>query len=49
MFRRKIGSIYGLRISKIDINKHIQEIYGVNVFAEIISKSKDKITYLVKE
>ena len=36
-------------MSTRDINKHIQEIYGVDVSAEMVSKITDKIIPLVEE
>ena len=45
----KVISMYGLGMSTRDINKHIQEIYGVDVSAEMVSKITDKIIPLVEE
>ena len=45
----KVISMYGLGMSTRDINKHIQEIYGVDVSAEMVSKFTDKIIPLVEE
>ncbi len=45
----KVISMYGLGMSTRDINKHIQEIYGVDVSAEMVSKITDKIIPLIEE
>ncbi|MCF2624995.1 IS256 family transposase [Fusobacterium perfoetens] len=45
----KVISMYGLGMSTRDINKHIQEIYGVDVSAEMVSKITDKIIPLSEE
>lgn len=45
----KVISMYGLEMTTRDINKHIQEIYGVDVSAEMISKITDKIIPLVEQ
>lgn len=45
----KVISMYGLGMSTRDINKHIQEIYGVDISAEMVSKITDKIIPLVEE
>lgn len=45
----KVISMYGLGMSTRDINKHIQEIYGVDVSAELVSKITDKIIPLIEE
>ena len=36
-------------MSTREINKHIQEIYGVDVSAEMVSKITDKIIPLIEE
>lgn len=36
-------------MSTRDINKHIQEIYGVDISAEMVSKITDKIIPLIEE
>lgn len=41
--------MYGLGMFTRDINNHIQEIYGVDVSAEMVSKITDKIIPLVEE
>ena len=45
----KVISMYGLGMTTRDINKHIQDIYGVEVSAEMVSKITDKIIPLVEE
>lgn len=45
----KVISMYGLGMSTRDINKHIQDIYGVDVSAEMVSKITDKIVPLIEE
>ena len=45
----KVISMYGLGMSTRDINKHIQEIYGVDISAEMVSKITDKIIPLIEE
>lgn len=45
----KVISMYGLGVSTRDINKHIQEIYGVDISAEMVSKITDKIIPLIEE
>lgn len=45
----KVISMYGLGMSTRDINKHIQEIYGIDVSAEMVSKITDKIIPLIEE
>lgn len=45
----KVISMYGLGMSTRDINKHIQEICGVDVSAEMVSKITDKIIPLIEE
>ena len=41
--------MYGRGISTRDINTHMQEIYGINVSAEYVSKITDKIIPKIKE
>jgi len=41
--------MYGLGMATRDITKHVQEIYGVEVSADMISKITDKIIPLVEE
>ena len=45
----KVISMYGLGMTTRDINKHIEDIYGVNVSSEMVSKITDKIIPLVEE
>lgn len=45
----KVISMYGLGMTTRDINKHIQEIYGVEVSSEMVSKITDKIIPLIEE
>ena len=45
----KVISMYGLGMTTRDINKHIQDIYGVEVSADMVSKITDKIIPLVEE
>ncbi len=45
----KIISMYGLGMSTRDINKHMEEIYGIDVSAEMVSKITDKIIPLIEE
>lgn len=45
----KVISMYGLGMSTRDINKHVQEIYGIDVSAEMVSKITDKIIPLIEE
>ena len=45
----KVISMYGLGMTTRDINKHIQEIYGVEISSEMISKITDKIIPLIEE
>lgn len=45
----KVISMYGLGMTTRDINKHIQEIYGVEISSEMVSKITDKIIPLIEE
>lgn len=45
----KVISMYGLGMTTRDINKHIQEIYSVEVSSEMVSKITDKIIPLIEE
>ena len=47
--QEKVIFMYGLGMSTREINKHIQEIYGVDVSAEMVSKITDKIIPLIEE
>ena len=41
--------MYGRGVSTRDINTHMQEIYGINVSTEYVSKITDKIIPKIKE
>ncbi len=45
----RIISMYGRGMSTRDINQHMQEIYGIDVSAEWVSKITDKILPRIKE
>lgn len=45
----RIISMYGHGMSTRDINKHMQEIYGIEVSAEFVSKVTDKILLRIRE
>ena len=45
----RIISMYGYGMSTRDINQHMQEIYGIDVSAELISKVTDKILPRIRE
>ncbi|MCP4413024.1 MAG: hypothetical protein GY808_10740, partial [Gammaproteobacteria bacterium] len=44
-----IISMYGRGMSTRDINQHMQEIYGIDVSAEWVSKIADKILPRIRE
>jgi putative transposase len=45
----RIISMYGYGMSTRDINQHMQEIYGIDVSAEFVSKVTDKILPRIRE
>ena len=45
----RIISMYGSGMSTRDINQHMQEIYGIDVSAEFVSKVTDKILPRIRE
>lgn len=45
----RIISMYGRGMSTRDINQHMQEIYGIDVSAEFVSKVTDKILPRIRE
>ena len=44
-----ILSLYGKGVSTRDINSHVQDIYGVSVSAESVSRITDKLIPLIQE
>ena len=45
----RIISMYGRGMSTRDINQHMQEIYGIDVSAELVSEVTDKILLRIRE